>query len=160
MDRLWLAPAGLHIEPAVAADAHKLAQLHQAGFYRGWSPEEFEAMLNEPHRTPAYVACDSRRRIAGFAIWRVAVDEAELLTIAVERRWRGKGIGRALLVAGIDDLRYSPVARLFLEVAEDNAAAVSLYRTTGFNRVGERRGYYERPDGRHATALVMSRELG
>jgi ribosomal-protein-alanine N-acetyltransferase len=37
---------------------------------------------------------------------------------------------------------------------------VRLYRREGFAQIGERRGYYARPDGSAATALVMSRDLG
>jgi len=160
MQRLWLAPNGLHVEPAVVDDAEILARLHEAGFYRGWSREEFAAFLDDPLRTPAYIACDASRRIAGFAILRVAADEAELLTITVDPKWRGRGVGRALMRACFEDLMFTPVRRMFLEVDEDNASAVSLYRRAGFSRIGERKGYYPRPDGSAATALVMGRDLG
>jgi ribosomal-protein-alanine N-acetyltransferase len=160
MDRLWVAPGGLHIEPANGEDAEALTILHQAGFYRGWPREEFAAFLADPKRTPGYVACDARRRVAGFALWRIAAEEAELLTIAVERRWRGKGVGRALMRASLDDLMRSPVQKVFLEVEDANSSAIRLYRGEGFSQIGERRGYYERPDGGAATALVMSRDVG
>jgi ribosomal-protein-alanine N-acetyltransferase len=160
VDRLWIAPNGLHIEPGTAADAETLAKLHAGAFYRGWPREEFAAYLADPRTTPAYVACDAGHRIAGFAMLRLAADEAELLTIAVAPRWRGKGIGHALMHAALDDLSYTPVTRMFLEVDESNAAAVHLYKREGFSRVGERRGYYARADGTAATALVMSRDLG
>lgn len=160
MDRLWIAPGGLHIEPGVSADAEALARLHAGAFYRGWPREEFAAYLDDPHTTPAYVACDASRRIAGFAMLRLTADEAELLTIAVDPKWRSKGIGRALMHATFEDLMFSPVTRMFLEVDEANLPAVRLYRREGFAKIGERRGYYARPDGNAATALVMSRDLG
>jgi ribosomal-protein-alanine N-acetyltransferase len=160
MQKLWMAPAGLHIEPASTGDAEAVARLHAQGFYRGWPREEFSAYLADPDRTPAYVACDGRHRIAGFALLRLAADEAELVTIAVDRKWRGKGIGRALLAAAFADLMLSPAQKIFLEVADDNAAAIALYRAHGFAEVGRRSGYYPRPDGTPATALVMSRNLG
>jgi ribosomal-protein-alanine N-acetyltransferase len=45
-------------------------------------------------------------------------------------------------------------------VDEDNQAARRLYDQFGFSQIGERRGYYPRPDGKTATALVMRADLG
>ena len=159
MIKLWMAPAGLHIEPGETKDASELARIHAQGFYRGWPSTEFTAFLSEPS-TPIFVACDAKRRIAGFALIRQAADEAELLTIAVDPKWRGKRIGQALLRAAFDDLQFTPARRMFLEVDEQNAAAIALYKSQGFVRIGARQGYYPRPDGSAATALVMARDLG
>lgn len=159
MIKLWMAPAGLHIEPGKMADARELARIHAQGFYRGWPAGEFESFLADP-ATPVYVACDARRRIAGFALIRVVEDESELLTIAVDPRWRGKHIGQALLRALFDDLRMTPARRMFLEVSEDNAAAIKLYMREGFATISSRKGYYPKADGSQATALVMARDLG
>ena len=159
MIKLWMAPAGLHIEPGRMADARELARIHALGFYRGWPAGEFESFLADAH-TPVYVACDARRRIAGFALIRVVADESELLTIAVDPKWRGKGLGRALLKAVFDDLLLTPARRMFLEVSEDNAAAIRLYQRHGFATISSRKGYYAKADGAQATALVMARDLG
>jgi ribosomal-protein-alanine N-acetyltransferase len=159
MMKLWMAPAGLHIEPGQARDAGELARIHATGFYRGWPEGEFASFLSEPG-TPVYIACDAKRRIAGFAVIRIAADEAELLTIAVDPKWRGKRIGQALLRAAFDDLLLSPARRMFLEVSEDNQAAIRLYQGQGFKTVSQRKGYYPKPDGSAATALVMARDLG
>jgi [ribosomal protein S18]-alanine N-acetyltransferase len=69
-------------------------------------------------------------------------------------------VGLALLRACFDDLMLTPARRLFLEVAADNPAAMTLYRKLGFANLSERHGYYPRPDGRPATAIVMARDLG
>ncbi|HWU80673.1 MAG TPA: GNAT family N-acetyltransferase, partial [Caulobacter sp.] len=47
---------------------------------------------------------------------------------------------------------------MFLEVAADNQAATALYQSTGFAKVGLRKGYYPHPDGAK-DALVMRRAL-
>ena len=159
MMKLWMAPHGLHIEPGEARDARELARIHAASFYRGWPSEEFSSFLSDPN-SPVYIACDARRRIAGFALIRIAADEAELLTIAVDPKWRGKRIGRALMEAVFADLMMSPARRMFLEVDEQNVAAIRLYAQQGFASISSRKGYYPRPDGSAATALVMARDLG
>jgi ribosomal-protein-alanine N-acetyltransferase len=157
--KAWLAPSGLHIEPAEIGDAATVARLHAQGFHQGWPREDFASYI-QGKDTPVYVACDARRRIAGFAMLRHLGDDVELITIAVDPRWRKKGIGVALMNALFDDLLMSPARRLVLEVAADNAAALKLYARFGFRRIAERQGYYPRPDGAPATAIVMARDLG
>jgi [ribosomal protein S18]-alanine N-acetyltransferase len=159
MMKLWTAPHGLHIEPGRGADAEALAKLHAAGFYRGWPRDDFASYLAGGD-TPVYVACDMKRRIAGFVMLRNLGDDVELITVAVEPKWRGKGIGRALLRATFADLMMSPARRMVLEVATDNPAAIALYSREGFTEIARRDGYYARADGKPATALVMARDLG
>lgn len=160
MDKLWMAPNGLHIEPGEARDSDAMARLHAQGFYRGWPREDFASFLAEKN-TPAYIACNANRKtVAGFALIRQAGDEAELLTIAVDPKWRSKGVGAALMRAFLDDLRLSPTRSVFLEVDEKNLPAVKLYRRFGFAEVGRRTGYYKKADGSEATALVMRANLG
>ena len=52
-----------------------------------------------------------------------------------------------------------PQHRLFLEVAEDNAAARALYATAGFAEAGRRRGYYAAADGGRRDALLLALDL-
>ncbi|WIY52993.1 ribosomal protein S18-alanine N-acetyltransferase [Devosia sp. YIM 151766] len=159
MMKFWMAPGGLHIEPGETRDAKDLARIHGQSFYRGWPSEEFERFLADK-ASPVYIACDARRRIAGFALIRNVADESELLTIAVDPKWRGKGLGRALMEAVFADLLLSPARCMFLEVDEQNQPAIRLYEKLGFATISSRKGYYPRPDGSAATALVMARDLG
>jgi len=48
---------------------------------------------------------------------------------------------------------------LFLEVADDNAPAIALYESAGFERVGRRRGYYAKGRRTPADAFVYRRAL-
>jgi ribosomal-protein-alanine N-acetyltransferase len=158
MLRSWMAPQGLHIEPAQARDADAVATLHAKSFYRGWPRQDIEAYLLDADM-PTLVACDARRNIAGFIMLRVLGDDVELMTIAVDRKFQGKGVGAALLRAAFEDLMMTPVKRMILEVAADNAAAIKLYTKLGFTKISERKGYYARENGEPATALVMARDL-
>lgn len=158
MLRSWMAPMGLHVEPAEPRDADAVATLHARSFYRGWPRQDVEAYLVD-RDTPTLIACDAKRRIAGFAMLRLLGEDVELMTIAVEPKFRGRGVGEALLRACFEDLLMTAGKRMVLEVAADNPAAIRLYQKLGFQKISERQGYYARPDGEPATALVMARKL-
>jgi [ribosomal protein S18]-alanine N-acetyltransferase len=158
MVRSWMAPMGLHIEPAQPRDADAVAKLHAQSFYRGWPRQDIESYLLDSD-TPTLVACDAKRKVVGFSMLRLLGDDVELMTIAVDPKYRGKGIGAALLHACFEDLLMTPSKRMVLEVAADNPAALKLYGKLGFTKIAERKGYYARPDGQPATALVMARNL-
>ena len=135
-----------------------LAALHAGGIGvagPAWDEAAFASLLALPGRT-ALVASDGEP--AGFILLGQAADEAEIVTLAVSPAWRRRGIGRALVTAAAAHAGASGAARLFLEVAEDNAPALALYAALGFTPVGRRRSYYARHDGA-ADAIVMALPL-
>ncbi|MAU52788.1 MAG: ribosomal-protein-alanine acetyltransferase [Roseovarius sp.] len=119
-----------------------------AGQGRAWSAAEFAALLASPH---VFVTGDAR----GFALGRVIADEAELLTLATDPGHRRQGRAHACLAAFAEEAQARGAATAFLEVAEDNAAALALYAQAGFGETARRAGYY--PGGR--AAVVMQRPL-
>ena len=58
---------------------------------------------------------------------------AELLAVAVDARCRGRGIGRALVVAANEELGRRGVRDARVVVAASNAPALGLYRSSGFH---------------------------
>ncbi len=156
-----------HIDiSAVGVDAAEdLARIHArafAGQGRPWSVEEFARLLT----LPGHVAVLARVRFeeadsdaeeaAGFVLYAGMGDEGEILTIAVDPRWQRQGLGGRLLSTALADLAMNGCRRIVLEVAEDNAAAIALYRAAGFADIGRRPGYYARPDGTRVDARLMA----
>ena len=145
------------IEPASLRDAHRLAQLHGASFHRGWGEGEFEQMLRE--RNTLVHRLRQGRSIIGFAVSRMAADEAEILSIAVDARQRGRGLSRNLLLTHLGHLAGRGVRTVFLEVEENNRPARRLYERAGFRVAGRRERYYKQPGGEHLNAVLMRRDL-
>ncbi|MEW6437239.1 MAG: GNAT family N-acetyltransferase [Pseudomonadota bacterium] len=140
------------------------ARIHAEGFPHPWSAEEFESLL--AGRDVIAHAATLPARLwrwgagpAGFVLSRQAADQAEILTIAVTAKARRRGIGAALLANHLPTLAAAGVRSLFLEVEAGNKAAIRLYESFGFRRVGERKAYYRAADGSRATALVLRRDL-
>jgi ribosomal-protein-alanine N-acetyltransferase len=134
-------------------DTPGLAALHARAFDTPWDTATFRVLLASPGVFGAAAADGS-----GFALARVAADEAELLTIAVDPTGRRSGLGTALLERVVIDVATAGAGVLHLEVAVDNAAAIALYAGAGFHEAGRRRGYYTRAGGR-VDALVMTLAL-
>jgi ribosomal-protein-alanine N-acetyltransferase len=145
------------VEPATQRDTARLAQLHGASFHRGWGEGEFEAMLSE--RNTLVHRLRLGRNLIGFAVSRIAADEAEILSIAVDAGYRGRGLSRNLLLTHLGHLAGRGVRSIFLEVEENNAPARRLYERIGFTVVGRRERYYKQPDGEQWNALLMRRDL-
>jgi ribosomal-protein-alanine N-acetyltransferase len=153
---LWGGGA-LAIEPASLRDAPKLAQLHGASFHRGWGEGEFEQMLAE--RNTLVHRLRQGRKTIGFAVSRMAADEAEILSIAVDARHRGRGLSRNLLLTHLGHLAGRGVRTVFLEVEENNHPARRLYDRAGFSVAGRRERYYKQPGGEQLNAVLMRRDL-
>jgi [ribosomal protein S18]-alanine N-acetyltransferase len=127
-----------------------LAALHARAFAgeaaRPWSAAEFAALL-----PGALLAGDAR----AFAMGRVTLDEAEVLTVATDPAHRRQGLARQAL-RGLEAMaRERGAARAFLEVAEENRAALALYEGEGWERIGRRRDYH----GPGCAALVLQKLL-
>lgn len=146
----------ISIRPAVAADANALAALHKLAFTPSWSATEIAWMLDSPGLG---LVSEDGNETTGFVLGRAVAGEAEVLTLAVHPDGRRRGAGSALLSRLLDCLREHKIAVLFLEVAEDNAAALALYRRFGFVETARRRGYYARDRAPAADAIVMSKRL-
>ena len=95
----------------------------------------------------------------GFILLRVVADEAEILTLAVRPAARRRGVGARLVQEGGRLVAVRGATRLFLEVAADNDAALSLYRRAGFADAGRRPAYYARPEGARQDALILALNL-
>ena len=129
-----------------------LAEVHATAFDRPWDSDSFAALLGQPG-VMALGDAD------GFILIRAVLDEAEILTLAVRPEARRHGLGRGLVEAAGHLAGSRGAARLYLEVAEDNAAARALYADAGFVQVGRRPGYYGRQAGPAVAALLFARNL-
>jgi RimJ/RimL family protein N-acetyltransferase len=77
----------------------------------------------------------------------------------VDREWRGRGVGSALLQAAIDWARGQGLHKLCLEVFAHNAAGIALYRKHGFVEEGRRVKQYRRASGELWDSIVMGLPL-
>jgi len=155
----WTAPPV--VEDALDEDLPKLAEIHARSFVHDWDAEELARLKAQPGvsiRVARRASPYGTRNPFGFLILRQAADEAEVITVAVHPRQRGRGVAKKLMKDGMFRLYGDRCASLFLEVDAANEPAILLYRSLGFRQVGERKGYYRSGEG-DGTALVMRVDL-
>ncbi len=131
-----------------------MAAIHRAAMTtsRPWSADEIAAL----------VAAEGSVAVArphAFAIGRVVLDEAELLTLAVDPTCRGRGHGFACLAAFHAAVAARGAVRVHLEVAVRNAAARALYAKASYVATGLRRAYHRDAIGRTDDAVTLTRHL-
>jgi len=150
-----------HVSILWASPEHaaELADLHASLFEAPWDAAAFVSLLNHPGSTAFFARAGAPPQTTGFILGQLAADEAEILTLGVGKDSQRHGIGRRLVEAVARAAKRAEARRLFLEVAQDNAAALALYKRLGFTEVGRRKGYYERAGAPSQDALTLALTL-
>lgn len=154
-------PDGLRIRRMEERDIHAVMAIeHESQFAPHWSSSDYLASIQLDSdvflkRNAMVVEVDGV--VVGFAIVRLVgglgAAEAELESIVVAERYRGRALGRSLLSESARQAGELGASRLDLEVRASNASAIRLYRGVGFEETGSRPGYYRDPD---EDAVLMS----
>ncbi|HEY1640659.1 MAG TPA: GNAT family N-acetyltransferase [Streptosporangiaceae bacterium] len=156
---------GFEVRLAEPADARAMAQLYAtvAGERDGIAtepPVDLHAAAGQFARTTdgTVVAVGG-----GQVIGMLHVDVSRFgfgeFGMCVDRGWRGRGVGSALVQAAISWSRERGLHKLCLEVFPHNAAAIALYRRAGFVEEGRRVRHYRRASGELWDAVVMGLPL-
>lgn len=143
---------GITIRDARRGDLPAVETLESTSFDDPWSGTLLDAELS--HRSSlTLLATGKEGAVLGYAAFRRAADQAELVRIAVAPQARCRGVGRHLVEEGLERLRRAGARRCFLEVRAENFPARRLYAGLRFRRVGFRRAYYA--DGSDALVLAL-----
>lgn len=145
--RLRAFEPGADDEAWVAVNAAAFAELPDQG---GWTVEDLHRRAGESWFDPeGFLIAEStlagdEGAIAGFHWTKVhgrhpggSHDHepiGEVYVLGVAPRWRGTGLGRALVLAGLAHLRRAGLAQAMLYVDASNTAAIGLYESLGFTR--------------------------
>lgn len=107
-----------------------------------WSEDDFIYRMNASDWSFINLTLEDEGRVAAYITATVVADEMNIDSVAVAPDYRRKGYASALINLAIKEAK---AAVVMLEVRESNTAAISLYQSLGFEKVGLRKNYYERP---------------
>ena len=141
------------IIPATASHLYDICVIEESVSPAPWTINQFE----ESFKYHSAAVLEQAGVVRGFVIFTCVAQDAELINIAVDPAWQGKGLGSGLLEFCLQAVSMK-AERLFLDVRVSNFPAIALYLKKDFVQVGERRDYYRKPPGRE-DALVMCRDM-
>lgn len=134
------------------ADLEQVIAIDQVSFSLPWPARSFHYELTDNFASRNWVA-EVDGRVAAMMVGWLIVDELHVATIATHPDYRGRGIGKKILIHALRAARDEGVVRAFLEVREGNAVAIEMYQNLGFVEDGRRKEYYK---DNNEDAILMS----
>lgn len=145
-------PDDVTIRRAEQADLLAVSRIEEASFPQPWPYGAFVTFLSEP----GFLVALEDDAVVGYVVAERVSREGTVVghvkDLAVAPAHRDRGIGTRLLERAFAAVTARGAERARLEVREDNAGAIRLYRRFGFERDHVIPGYYA--DGEDALVLV------
>lgn len=147
---------GWVILPMQPAHLPQVLEIERRAYAFPWSENIFRDCLKAGYS--AWVLCAADGSINGYTLMNMAVDEAHVLNLCVDPEYQRFGLGHKLLKHLMKLARAAQATIILLEVRKSNRAAIALYESMGFQRLGVRKSYYPAADGRE-DALVLGFDI-
>ena len=148
-----------------ASDLQAVIDINMAALPEHYSDYFFESILRElpeafilaelNDKTVDYIMCKiefgfSNFRKLGF------VKKGHVVSVAVLEEHRGKSIGKALMVEGINGVMHRKADEIYLEVRVSNTSAIKMYQKLRFEIKSRLRSYYRDGEDAYLMALDLS----
>jgi ribosomal-protein-alanine N-acetyltransferase len=132
----------------------QIAALEKLCFSDAWSENSIRSELS--NKLSLWLVAVDGDRVAGYIGSQTVLGWADMMNLCVSPDYRRQGIGEQLTMELERQLREEKVECLTLEVRVSNAPAITLYEKLGFQQVGKRPRYYEKP---REDALILRKEF-
>ncbi|MCB2226380.1 MAG: ribosomal protein S18-alanine N-acetyltransferase [Desulfarculaceae bacterium] len=151
-------PPGLDITYQTLRQAHleQVVAIEGQCFANPWSRGMFAHELSLPWAMDRVALEAGTERVVGYIILWLVAGEAQVQNIAVDPEYKRRGVGRWLLLTALAEAKGLGAVWSGLEVRAGNAAALALYQSLGYARLGVRPRYYQ-PE--NEDAILMGRDL-
>ena len=133
----------LVIEKMTVAHIEEIARLEKECFSSPWSEDGLKSELD--NNFARFHVAFSGDKIAGYIGSHNVLGEVYITNVAVFPEFRRNGVGKALVEFLVDEMKTENAEFVTLEVRESNLNAISLYEKCGFEKVGKRKDFYEKP---------------
>lgn len=150
----------MNIRRAIIGDIKAISEIsiktYVDAFGHTFTPEELEERLdkrsisfyNEVFDKDTILLAEEDGQIVGyiqygnvtFKFEGVSNDDQEIQRLYVLESYQGKGIGKALMDTALQDPRLKNAPKIYLDVWDENAGALKLYKSYSFEEVGKMDG--------------------
>lgn len=124
-------------------DLDIICALEEASFAMPWKREDFKELIES--EKSVYLVIEVNGEVIGTAGYTDQVGEGYINNVVINPDYRNRGYGKMLMEAVIGKAAEVNITDLTLEVRVSNTAALRLYESVGFESVGTRKRFYERP---------------
>jgi len=136
------------------SDLDQVCEIECAMFSDPWSRQGFLDCLQLKHVITLVISKEDK--IIGYGCLYLVLEEGDIMNIAIDAAFQGKGLGSRLLDALLDAGTLRGVKTFFLEVRKSNRPAINLYAAHGFEQIAVRKHFYQKPV---EDALVMKKDV-
>ena len=130
------------VEKMQSKDIPQVAAIEASVFSMPWSEQGFKDALAQD---TVFVVARQKEHILGYCGMYCSFEEGEITNVAVAPEAQKQGIGKKIISGLLEAALEKKVSRVVLEVRVSNLPAIKLYEGFGFQKIGTRKGFYERP---------------
>ena len=141
------------IVDCVKENIDTVCEIDRTGSNYNWTKSMFLAELENKNSFFKVLFADNK--IAGYIIYHIIIDEAEILNIVIDNKFKRQNLGKYLLEQTLNDISKQNVKNVFLEVGEKNIPAIKLYLKFGFTEYNIKKNYYKNKE----SAILMKKNL-
>lgn len=135
-------------------DLDEVMIIEKDSFSLPWSRQSYESELQNQYAD--YLICDYQGDVAAYVGMWTVFEDAHITNVAVGRKFRRMGMGRALMLEEEKLALAKQASRIILEVRPSNTSALALYKELGYIRTSLRKNYYS---DNQEDAIVMAKYL-
>lgn len=130
-------------------DIEQVAEIEKQVFSMPWSKQGFSDALDQD---TIFVVAKCQQKVLGYCGMYCSFEEGEITNVAVSPESRKQGIGKKIISELLKMAQEKKITRIVLEVRVSNQPAIQLYETFGFQNIGIRKRFYEKP---REDAMIM-----
>jgi ribosomal-protein-alanine N-acetyltransferase len=146
----------MRVRPMRRSDLDAVAAIERSIYPFPWTRGNFADSLLAGHDGWIFeLEVEESPQLIGYAVLMWLPDEVHLLNLSVAAPMQGRGYGREMLRWLLRDASARGAGGMLLEVRPSNLPALALYRSSGFESIGVRRGYYPAQDGREDAQVLF-----
>ena len=146
-------------------DLNSVVNINMATLPEHYSDYFFESLLRE--LPEAFIVAEVGDKVIGYIMCKIEfgfsnfrklgfVKKGHVVSVAVLEQHRGKGIGKALMLEGINGVLNRKSDEIYLEVRVSNTQAIQMYQRLGFQIKSRLRSYYRDGEDAYLMALEFS----
>ncbi|HJU95112.1 MAG TPA: ribosomal protein S18-alanine N-acetyltransferase, partial [Nitrososphaera sp.] len=148
-----------------ASDLQAVIDINMAALPEHYSDYFFESILRE--LPEAFILAELNNKIVGYIMCKIEfgfsnfrklgfVKKGHVVSVAVLEEHRGKSLGKALMVEGINGVMHRKADEIYLEVRVSNTSAIKMYQKLRFEIKSRLRSYYRDGEDAYLMALELS----